>query len=150
MKIGEFCNREVVVAAKDTEIAEAAGLMKRHHVGDVVICEQMGDKNVPVGVVTDRDLVVEVLAQDVPTDEIRIADVMSFDIETVRDEEGIWETLEKMRHLGVRRMPVVDGDGALVGLVTFDDFLELFAEAMSNMSALVKAELARETRLRNR
>jgi CBS domain-containing protein len=148
MKIGECCNREVVVAFKDTEIGEAAELMKRHHVGDLVVVEASGGKNVPVGVVTDRDLVVEVLAQGIPLDDVRVGDIMSLEIETIEETEGVWETLEKMRHRGIRRMPVVDSQGALAGLVTLDDFVELFTEAIGNMAGVVRNELSRETRLR--
>lgn len=148
MKIGEYCNRDVVVTGKDTEIVETARLMKKHHVGDLVVVENRGGANVPLGIVTDRDLVVEVMAQEVPVEEVRVEDVMSLDVATVREEEGVWETLERMRDLGVRRMPVVDQDGALVGLATSDDLLELFAEAMNNVVQMVRSELKRETRRR--
>jgi len=148
MKIGECCNREVVIADKHSEILATAKLMKKHHVGDVVIVEKRGDVTVPAGILTDRDLVVEVMAQEVPPNEITAADVMSLEMHTVREEEGVWETLEKMRDLGVRRMPVVDQDGSLVGLVAMDDLLELFSEAMDHMAQLIKSEVRRETRLR--
>ncbi len=101
-----------------------------------------------MGILTDRDLVVEVLAQDVPPGEISAADVMSLELATVGEGEGVWESLERMRDLGVRRMPVVDRNGALVGLVTLDDLLELLTESMDNMAQLIKSELRKETRLR--
>lgn len=148
MKIAECCNRDVVIAGADTEILETARLMKKHHVGDVVVVENRGGVNVPIGILTDRDLVVEVLAQEVPANEVVAADVMSGDIAAVREEEEVWETLERMRDLGVRRMPVVDQDGALVGLVTLDDLLELFTEAMGNVNQLIRGELKRESRQR--
>lgn len=148
MKIGECCNREVVVAENRLEILETAKLMKKHHVGDLVVVDNSGGATRPVGVLTDRDLVVEVMAEEVPPNEVTAADVMSLDIQTVREEEGVWETLEKMRDQGIRRMPVVDQDGSLVGLITLDDLLELFTEAMDNMSQLIKGEIRRESRLR--
>ncbi|HSH41721.1 MAG TPA: CBS domain-containing protein [Arenicellales bacterium] len=148
MKIGECCNREVIVADKDTEVLDAARLMKEHHVGDVVIVEKRDGATRPAGILTDRDLVVEVMAQEVPPNEVTAADVMSLEITTVREDEGVWETLEKMRDAGVRRMPVVDQDGSLVGLVTLDDLLDLFTEALDNMTRLIKGELRRESRQR--
>jgi len=148
MKIGECCNREVVIAEKDMEILETARLMRKHHVGDLVIVDKRNGTTVPVGILTDRDLVVEVMAQEVPPGEITAADVMSLEVQTVHEEEGIWETLERMRDLGVRRMPVIDQDGSLVGLVAMDDLLELFTEAMDNMTRLIKGEVNRESRLR--
>lgn len=148
MKIGECCNREVVIAEDTTEILEAAKLMKKHHVGDLVIVDKRNGVRAPVGIITDRDLVVEVMAQEVLPNEVTAADVMSLDIQTVTEEEGVWETLEKMRDLGVRRMPVVDQEGSLVGLITMDDLLKLFTEAMDNMTQLIKGEVRRESRLR--
>lgn len=148
MKIGECCNREVVVAEKEMEILDTARLMKRHHVGDLVIVEKRNGATRPVGILTDRDLVVEVMAQEVPANEVTAADVMSLEVVTVREEEGVWEVLAKMRDAGVRRMPVVDQDGSLVGLITMDDLLELFAEAMDNMTQLIKDEVRKESRLR--
>lgn len=148
MNIGECCNREVVIGEKQMTITGIAGLMRKHHVGDLVIVEKRNGATRPVGIVTDRDLVLEILAQEVLPGEVTAGDVMSLNIDTVRQEEGIWETLERMRDLGVRRMPVVDGEGSLVGLITLDDLMEMFTEAMDNMTALIKSELRKESRLR--
>lgn len=148
MKIGECCNREVVVAGRDTEILEAARLMRQHHVGDLVIVEDRGGTARPVGIVTDRDLVLEVLAGEVEPGSLTLGDVMGAALATVPEDEGIWETLEKMRELGVRRMPVVDAAGALAGLVTLDDLLELLTEAMEHMTRVIRSEIKTETRLR--
>lgn len=148
MKIGECCNREVVVAEKEMEILDTAMLMKKHHVGDLVIVDRRDGVTQPVGILTDRDLVVEVMAQEVPPSEVTAADVMSLELTTAREDDGVWETLEKMRDLGVRRMPVIEQDGSLVGLITLDDLLELFTEAMDNMTHLIKSEVRKESRLR--
>jgi CBS domain-containing protein len=98
--------------------------------------------------VTDRDLVIEVLAQMAPIDAIRAGDVMSYEITTVNENEGLWETLERMRKLGIRRMPVVDAGGLLVGIITLDDLMELMAEAMGHMASLIRREIGTETRRR--
>jgi signal-transduction protein with cAMP-binding, CBS, and nucleotidyltransferase domain len=148
MKIGQCCNRDVVIAEKHMEILDTARLMRKHHVGDLVIVEKRDGITRPVGILTDRDLVVEVMAQEVPPKEVTAADVMTLDIATVREDQGVWETLESMRDHGVRRMPVVDHDGSLMGLITMDDLLELFTEAMDNMTHLIKTEVNREAHLR--
>lgn len=62
MSVGEICNREVVVADKEEDAREAARLMRQYHVGDLVVVERRGEESIPLGVVTDRDLVIEVLA----------------------------------------------------------------------------------------
>ncbi|ATJ81564.1 CBS domain-containing protein [Halomonas beimenensis] len=148
MKVGEACNRDVVVAEPHTEILDAAKLMRAHHVGDLVIVEMRVGLPRPIGMLTDRDLVVEVMAQDVPPSEITVADVMTSDIVTVPEDLEIWETGERMRQHGVRRMPVVAADGSLVGLITLDDLLELFTESLDTMTRLVRNEMRKETQRR--
>lgn len=149
MKIGECCNREVVTAEKDMSITEVARLMQEHHVGDLIVVENMNGRNRPIGIVTDRDLVIEVLAQMVPIDAIRVGDVMSYEIATVGENDELWETLERMRKLGVRRMPVVDAGGMLVGIITLDDLMELMAEAMGHIASLIRREIGTEARRRS-
>ena len=149
MKIGECCNREVVTAEKDMSIAEVARLMQEYHVGDLIVVENLNGRTRPVGIVTDRDLVIEVLAQMAPIDAIRVGDVMSYDIATVSETDELWETIENMRKLGVRRMPVVDAGGILVGIITLDDLMELMAEAMTHIASLIRREIGTETRRRS-
>ena len=149
MKIGECCNREVITAEKDMSITEVARLMQEHHVGDLIVVENMNGRNRPIGIVTDRDLVIEVLAQMAPVDAIRVGDVMSYDIATVGENNEMWETLELMRKLGVRRMPVVDVAGVLVGIITLDDLMELMAEAMGHIASLIRREIGTEARRRS-
>lgn len=149
MKIGECCNREVVTAEKDMSIVEVARLMQEYHVGDLIVVENLNGRTRPVGIVTDRDLVIEVLAQMAPIDAIRVGDVMSYDIATVGENDELWETLERMRKLGVRRMPVVDAGGVLVGIITLDDLMELMAEAMGHIASLIRREIGMEARRRS-
>jgi len=149
MKIGECCNREVVTAEKDMSIAEVARLMQEYHVGDLIVVETLNGRTRPVGIVTDRDLVIEVLAQMAPIDAIRVGDVMSYDIATVSENDELWETIERMRKLGVRRMPVVDAGGILVGIITLDDLMELMAEAMTHIASLIRREIGTEARRRS-
>ena len=133
MSVGEYCNREVVVAEKGTSVRDAARLMRQYHTGDLVVVERRGTDNIPVGIVTDRDLVIEVLAEDAPMDMLCLADLMGSELSTVREHEELWLVLNRMRTLGVRRMPVVDERGILVGILTMDDAVELISEALSDM-----------------
>lgn len=130
MTVGKFCSREVVIAEKDATILEVARLMRQHHVGDVVIVDSSGDQPKPVGIITDRDIVVELIACEVSLDDISVGDAMSFELITVREEDSIWETLQRMRTKGVRRMPVVNEQGGLEGILTIDDLLDLLAEEL--------------------
>ena len=148
MTIGEYCNREVTISEPDTSIIEAAKLMRRHHVGDLVVVDRQEGKNLPVGIVTDRDLVLEVLAQDVDPDSLSIKDIMSTDLVTVLESETFLSVLDIMQKQRVRRILVVDDHGGLQGILSADDALELIAEAMNDLTGLVKREIAREADLR--
>lgn len=144
MTIGKICNRETVITAKDSTIPEVAKLMRQHHVGDIVVVRKRDGENVPVGIVTDRDIVIEVLAQDLSYDTVTVGDIMSYEIVTAREDDGIWDTLQQMRIKAIRRMPVVNQHGGLVGIVTFDDLLELLTGELAELSKIVNREQERE------
>lgn len=149
MAVGEICNREVVVTEKGLSVVDAAQLMRKHHVGDLVVVEEKDGSRRPVGVVTDRDIVVEVVAAGVNPEALTVGDIMSPEVATVREGEGLFEALRYMRDKGVRRMPVVDREGALAGILTLDDLLELLAEEMAELAKLVSHERKREAIVRS-
>lgn len=144
MPIGEICNREVVIVQAGKSALEAAQLMRQHHVGDVVVVEERGGLRVPVGIVTDRDLVVEIMAPGLDPEVITVGDIMTSELATVAENIGVFEAIQYMHTRGVRRLPVVDGKGGLVGILTLDDLLELLAEELSAFSRLVKREQKKE------
>lgn len=148
MTIGEVCNREVVYATRDTTVQAAAKLMRHYHVGSLVVVDDFGGKRIPVGIVTDRDIVVEVDATELDPKVITIGDIMTSELVTVPESEGILETMEVMRFKGVRRLPVVGVEGQLVGIVTIDDLLEILAEELTDLTRLVSKEQAREMQSR--
>ena len=144
MPISEICNREVVIVQRHNTILEAAQLMRQHHVGDVVVVEERGGVRVPVGIVTDRDLVVEIMAPAIDQTVITVGDIMVTELATVKENAGLSETIEYMRAKGVRRVPVVDRGGGLVGILTLDDLLELLAEELLALAKLVGHEQKKE------
>jgi CBS domain-containing protein len=144
MAVGEICNREVVIAEKALSVVDAARLMRTHHVGDLVVVEGRH----PVGIVTDRDIVVEVVAAGVNPEALAVADIMGPEVATVRESEGLFEALRYMRDKGVRRVPVVDREDGLVGILTLDDLLSLLAEEMTELAKLVSHERQREASAR--
>jgi CBS domain-containing protein len=148
MTIGEICNRDTVFTTRDSSVSAAAGLMREHHVGDVVVVEEKAGRRIPVGILTDRDLVVEILAKDVDMNSVTVGDVMSGELITAREGDGLYETLQRMRAKGVRRVPVVDGGGALVGIISVDDLLDLLADELTTLSRLLSREQARERQKR--
>jgi len=145
MKVGEVCNREVVWVDREASIREAARLMRRHHVGDLVVAEEVrGGRRIPIGILTDRDIVVELLAEQVPLEAVAIGDVMTFELLTAGEDDEVMETLQQMRSRGVRRVPVVDASGALAGILAVDDLIELVAEQLSDLVKLIGIEQQRE------
>ena len=148
MTIGEFCNREVIIVDRATTILEAAKLMRSKHVGDLVVTDSREGHMVPVGILTDRDIVVELLADEVELDKVSVGDAMSYELVSIKQQQGVQEAIEKMRARGVRRLPVVDDAGALVGIVTVDDLLELLAEQLTDLVKLVGNQVSRERKMR--
>ncbi|MBI3481127.1 MAG: CBS domain-containing protein [Nitrosomonadales bacterium] len=144
MPISEICNREVIVVQRSNTIFEAAQLMRQHHVGDVVVVDDRGGARVPVGIVTDRDLVVEIMAPAIDQMLITVGDIMAPDLVTVKENAGLSETIEYMRAKGVRRVPVVNVSGGLVGILTLDDLLELLAEELLALAKLVRQAQKKE------
>lgn len=148
MSVGEYCNREVVVVERAEPVRDAVHLMREHHVGSVVVVEKSGDAARPLGILTDRDIVIEVLAEDVDPAAVNIGDIMSADPVTVDESTTLLEALEVMRKQGVRRMLVVNAKGYLVGVLAVDDILELLGEQVAALVELIRTEQGHERKLR--
>lgn len=144
MKIGEICSRSVVHTTRSTSIRDAAELMRYHHVGDLVLTEQGGEGLRPVGIVTDRDLVVEILAKGVDPDSVTLADLVTTELVTIAEQATVFECSQLMQARGIRRIPVVDAAGTLVGIVSLDDLLEFIAEEIGLLSRISPRQAARE------
>jgi CBS domain-containing protein len=145
MTIGAICNHEVITVQRDATVQHAAMLMRQYHVGDVVVIENRKDKTVPIGIVTDRDVVVEVVAPELDCKVFTVGDIMVSSLTTVKDNAGILEAVKLMTSKGVRRLPVIDDAGSLVGIVTLDDLLLLLAKEIGALSKLVEHEQKNET-----
>ena len=148
MSVGEICNREVIVIQRDETIVEAAKLMRQYHVGAVIVVEKRNGLQVPVGIVTDRDLVVEILATELDEKVITVGDIMRQEIFTIKESAASYEAIEFMRRKTARRLPVVDDAGELVGILTLDDALQLLSEELLDLAKLVRYEQKKETRHR--
>lgn len=148
MSIGKVCNREVIFVQSDTTVQEAAQLMRQHHVGALVVVDDVSGKRQPMGLVTDRDLVIEVQALELDATVITVGDIMSQSV-TVHENSGVFEAIQLMRDRAVRRLPVVNEQGELTGIVSLDDFLRLLSDELSQLSELVAREQAKESRARH-
>ena len=148
MSVGVVCNREVVIVDRGDSILDAVRLMRKHHVGDVIVVEEKEGHKRPVGILTDRDIVVELLAAGVDLETLTISDAMSFDLLTLRESDDLMDSIDRMQKRGVRRAPVVDDNGALAGIITVDDIIGLVSEQLWGVAKLIGRERSREERRR--
>lgn len=139
MRVGELCIRDTVIVSKNESVAEAAGLMERHHVGTLVVVDALKEKNIPIGIITDRDIALRVVAADKRHD-TSVCDIISGELSTVKEDASLYETLGLMKEKGIRRVPVVDEAGYLAGILSLDDIYEFLIEEMETIESLVVRE----------
>ena len=149
MSIGELCNRDVVIAYQDEDVLHAAKLMRQYHVGDVVVVEERSGQRVPVGILTDRDIVIELVAEEVDLSSVSVGDAMSTRLLTLGEGDELADAVARMRSEGVRRAPVIDKEGALTGILTLDDALEVLAEELTDLARLAEREQRHERETRS-
>lgn len=144
MNIGEVCSREVYIVRAAEPLATAAGEMMKRHIGAMVVVEAEPSRVRPVGIVTDRDIVRgEVsLGKDLAT--LTVGEVMTRDPLTVSEASGTGEAIEQMRLRRVRRAPVLNERGDLVGIVSLDDLLPIVAEELRALARLVDVQARHE------
>jgi len=150
MLAGQVCSREVVFLRRSDRVIDAARLMREHHVGCLVVIEDQRGRRVPIGMLTDRDIVVGVVAQ-APSDGLAgltVGDVVTRPVISAGETESIHDVVKRMRGNGVRRVPVVAEDGALVGLLSVDDILDVVAEELTDVARLIVREQRQEERRR--
>lgn len=137
MLVRELCTSEVVCCRPQTSALEAARLMRQKRVGDVVVVDDPAQQRVPLGVVTDRNLAIEVLGDGRDAASTALSALVHRPVVIARDSEDVSVVMERMRTHGVRRVPVVDERESLVGIVTLDDLLK---SLLSEMQALLETQ----------
>ena len=151
MNAGSVCKRGVVTVAQSDDLIAAAHVMREKHVGYLIVSENFapaGMNRRVVGVLTDRDIVVAVLAQEVDVRALKVGDVMTRDPLLIEEGQSIEAVLRHMREAGVRRVPVVDRSGALTGVLSMDDVLERIAEQLINIAGSIRNEQRMERSVR--
>jgi CBS domain-containing protein len=140
MKAGELCIREVATATARETVVAAARRMADLRTGDLIVVEhRSGELPRPLGVVTDRDLVVRVLAcaERSPTN-TTIGDVMRPGLVTASEDEDVERILARMRDHAIRRIPIVDRRGGLRGILSLDDVLCWMREQIEVASKMLE------------
>lgn len=149
MNIRKICQRNPVTVRRSDELIKAAQLMREKHIGYLVVVEPEADGSQrPVGVLTDRDIVITVVARETDPHSLRVEDIMTQQPVTASTSDSIDKTLRDMRRVGVRRLPVVGPRGELVGILSLDDVLDVLAGELQNVAGSIRNEQVIEGTLR--
>jgi len=144
LSIIDICNRDIITIGRDDTVSQAAKLMRQHHVGDVLVTVKKHDKLEPVGIVTDRDVVVEIVAPGLDPNVITVGDIMLPSLFTIKEDAGVFDAIKLMTSKGVRRLPVLGKDDALVGIVTLDDLFLMMSKEFCSFAKLLTKEQENE------
>ncbi len=150
MNTGQLCNRNPITVRRTDELIRAAQLMREKHIGYLVVVDPEVPQELarPIGVVTDRDIVISVVARETDPHALRVGDVMTAQPVTIAAAEPVEKAVREMRRIGVRRLPVVGQRGELVGVLSLDDVLEALAGELQNLAGSVRNERLIEGSLR--
>lgn len=143
MNVGEVCSREVYIVRPHEPLLQAVHEMRSRNVGCVVVVEERGARVVPVGVLTDRDIVRALPEKAQVLETAPVGECMTGDPLVLGEDESIVDAMTRLRRRGVRRAPVVAPNGDLVGIVSTDDLLGIVAEQLSSLARLVERQAPR-------
>jgi CBS domain-containing protein len=135
----KYLREDVVSVAPDTSAAEMARIMEQKNVGSVVVVDS---DNRPTGIVTDRDIIVRIIARGHHPADVMARDIMTEDPIAFTEGMQVTDAMERMMNEGIRRMPVVDRDGKLTGIVTQDDIIRLLGEEISYITRNIEKQSA--------
>ena len=133
MNAAMLCTRDVATCFETITVVEAAERMRDAHAGDLVVVREREGHLLPVGMVTDRDIVLAVVSQGAEAGSLFVGDIMSEPVAVANGDEDVWLLAKRMRQHGIRRLPVVGDDGQLVGIVTLDDLLRAAAALLDEL-----------------
>ena len=148
MTVSSICTYNVATIGPREGVLEAAVRMREEHVGDLIVVEQRNGVTVPVGILTDRDVVLAVVAKSAPLDAVTVGDAMTRHVLTIKEDNSIAFTLREMRRVGVRRAPVVDDAGGLVGVVSIDDAIDHISAQLADIADAIRVEQRVEVKVR--
>jgi CBS domain-containing protein len=149
MLLNEICTPDIVYCDPDTSVLAAARIMRERHVGDLVVVDESeeGD-HIPLGMVTDRDIVIEVLAQGRDAQSVTVSEIMRKPAVIARGNEDASQAVARMKVHGVRRIPVLGDNRRLAGIISLDDLLRQLAADANQLAEIVAQEQVREHRTR--
>lgn len=146
MQVGDLCKRQVISIDENGTLAEAARLMRQHHVGALVVTSSDAKGKHVCGLVTDRDLVLDGLAREVQDEGLSVGAMAHATLVLVSEHADIGEAIQAMEHSGVRRLLVKGGDDQLIGILSLDDLIEAYSAELESLVRIIRSGLAREAR----
>lgn len=148
MSVRTVFNPNVATIDADEDIVQAAKLMRHEHVGDLIVTEHRDGHAHPIGVITDRDIVIEVVAMKIAPQDVRVGDTVKREVLALHEDEGLEHALRQMRRAGVRRAPVIDNAGRLAGVLSLDDVIDHLATLLNDIASTIRWQQTQESRER--
>jgi CBS domain-containing protein len=145
MKVGDICAKNFIHVSLKESLLNVAKLMRSQNVSSVVVIDRNDGEIKPTGIITERDIVIEVVATKIDASRVTARDILSGELVIVKDTHSLPDALNHLRYFGVRRAPVVDKDGHLVGLFSIDDALPILSKRFSEIVTLMSNESYNET-----
>ena len=140
MRIQDICSHRVAIIGKYDSIYSAARLMRDRKVNHVVVVESLGGDNTPVGILTDREIVVNLIAEEVDLRTIAIGDIINKKQLTANGEDDVLATIKRMRHKGIRLIPVISKEKGLIGVLSIEDVLSTLTEQLNDIDQIISRE----------
>jgi CBS domain-containing protein len=150
MNTGKLCRGSAVTVGRADELVEAAQLMREKHIGYLVVVasDAIDGLQRPVGVLTDRDIVIAVVAREADPRTLRVGDVMTQPLVSALESDPLEKSVQQMRRMGLRRLPVVGRRGELLGVLSLDDVIEALSSELQNIAGAIRNERVIEGALR--
>lgn len=145
MNVGSICSHHLVTISRSGTLQQAATLMREHHVGSLVVTETRPEAEHIVGIVTDRDLAIEVLARGFDGEHMEVGQMIDGRVVSAPQEASLMDAVELMQVAGVRRLLVRTEDRQVVGVVSFDDLFEACVAQLNGLARVLRKGIERET-----
>ncbi len=140
---------DLVCTTLDSSLVDAAKLMRDHHVGSVIVVTENSTQKIAVGILTDRDLALETIAQGVDPELLKVRDIMSRSLAHATEDDDLFSMIAKMKENGITRLPVISDSGELIGIVTSKKLTQCLIQGLHDLSSLSKEQRQKEEELRH-
>lgn len=146
LKVIDMAVHKVATTTPEKTIQECAVQMRREHVGSLVVIDENAK---PLGMITDRDITIEGVAKGLDLARTSVAVLMTAPVVTAAENEGMVVALARMRENGIRRLPIVDESGRLVGVITNSNLIKELSELLDSLVRNISSSKTREVALRS-